>query len=444
VAGIAAALGNNGTGVTGVNWHTQVMPLVSSGDVESEVVEAYGYVLEMRSRYNETGGNHGAFVVVTNSSFGIDKADPEDYPLWGALYDAMGEEGILSAASTANGDWNVDIEGDVPSGFTSDYLIIATNTTNEDVKFQQAAYGPVSVDLGAPGYVIRSTSNYNEYNNKTGTSMSAPFVAGAVALLISAADTSTINLYHNLPHIISRKFKEHILESVDKLPSLDNITVTEGRLNVYKMLLLQQGEPVLQQDPVSIAVTLGANAQQTTPVELTNVGESTCTFTIYADPPEPWLSVDVQGGTIPAGETGTVGITCNSTGLAWGNYAGEVVAAYDNNLSLRIPVTLHVTPFAGSEADLAGNPLKLALFPNPGSGPILIRFSLPSPSYTSVEITDIHGQLITQLIHGKMTAGEHVLGWTGHDYNGAECSPGIYLCRLVSENRCSVAKIILL
>ena len=63
VAGIAAAIGNNGIGVSGVNWGAKVMPVAGASNLESTVIEAYGYVLEMRTRYNETGGDGGAFVV---------------------------------------------------------------------------------------------------------------------------------------------------------------------------------------------------------------------------------------------------------------------------------------------------------------------------------------------------------------------------------------------
>lgn len=59
VAGIAAARGNNGQGISGVNWNVKVMPIAGSSQTESIVVEAYCYVLEMRARYNETNGDSG-------------------------------------------------------------------------------------------------------------------------------------------------------------------------------------------------------------------------------------------------------------------------------------------------------------------------------------------------------------------------------------------------
>ena len=44
--------------------------------------------------------------MATNSSWGIDNADPEDYPLWCNFYDTLGTAGILSCAATANNDVN--------------------------------------------------------------------------------------------------------------------------------------------------------------------------------------------------------------------------------------------------------------------------------------------------------------------------------------------------
>jgi hypothetical protein len=85
VTGIAAAHGNNGLGVTGVNMNVKVMPVVGSATVENIVVAGYAYVLEMRSLYNETGGEKGAFIVSTNASFGVNNGWPEDFPIWGAM-----------------------------------------------------------------------------------------------------------------------------------------------------------------------------------------------------------------------------------------------------------------------------------------------------------------------------------------------------------------------
>jgi len=242
VCGIVGARGNNNIHVTGVNWNVKLMPIAGSTSLTSIALEAYGYVLDQRFFYDSTGGQLGAFVVATNSSFGVDNADcnSDPYILWNDIYDAMGQLGILSAAATMNSNSNVDVTGDVPTGCASDYVIAVTNTTKYDTKNAGAAYGALSIDLGAPGTSVVSTVPGNTTSSMSGTSMASPHVAGAVGFLHAVMSQGFATYYLNNPGDGALMIKDFILDGTDPLTSLNGITVSGGRLNLNNSALLVQ------------------------------------------------------------------------------------------------------------------------------------------------------------------------------------------------------------
>ena len=233
VSGIIGAIGNNGKGVCGVNWNVKVMSICGSSGNESIVVEAYSYALEMRARYNETNGEEGAFIVATNSSFGVDYGNPDDYPIWCSMYDEMGNVGILSCGAGPNMNVNVDIVGDVPSACPGDYLIGITNTTSQDVKYGSAGYGVNNIDIGAPGTSIYSTTPNNHYGNSTGTSMATPQVSGTIALMYAAMPEEMMQACKSDPANFCLSVRQSLFDGADHLPSLDGLVASGRRLNAY-------------------------------------------------------------------------------------------------------------------------------------------------------------------------------------------------------------------
>ncbi|GLR17378.1 S8 family serine peptidase [Portibacter lacus] len=236
VAGIIGAKGHNGIGVSGINWDVDMM-LLSNTQSVGQIVEAYTYVYNQRRLYNETNGALGANVMVTNISSGIDNRFGSEFPMWCNLYDKLGSVGILSVGSTSNSETNVDEEGDLPTTCSSPYLISVTNTTLDD-ELYRGGFGPINIDLGAPGQGTLSTSitGTDNVDGFSGTSASAPHVAGALALFHSIPCEAFAQRYKDNPSLVL-EIKDFLLKSTDPLPDLVGKTLSEGRLNIYETMI---------------------------------------------------------------------------------------------------------------------------------------------------------------------------------------------------------------
>jgi serine protease len=234
VSSMIGAKGNNGIGITGVNWNVKIMQIDMGGVSEANVIAAYTYPLKMRRMYNQSGGTEGAYVVATNSSWGTDNGQPSQAPLWCAMYDTLGVAGILSCGSTANNNVNIDVVGDLPTACPSEYMIAVTATNSSDVR-TFSGYGITTIDLGAPGEAVYLAGN-NSYGNASGTSFAGPCVAGAIALLYSAPCNSLMSITNSDPPTGAQLVRDYILNGVDVVPNLQPEMVTGGRLNVKNSL----------------------------------------------------------------------------------------------------------------------------------------------------------------------------------------------------------------
>jgi thermitase len=221
VAGIMGAVGNNSTGVAGMNWHTTILPVKwlssSAWGETSGLIEALQWVAAAKQA--------GVNVRVVNDSA----------TFTGTAYsqalsdeiDTLGANGILFVTAAGNTGNNNDEEKvrRYPCGYDRATEICVTATDNNDKLPSWANYGPHTVDLAAPGVSIYSTLREGKYGYLSGGSMASPQVAGAAALILSAAPTMS-----------PQELKADIVSNADPLPSLAGKVISGGRLDVCKAL----------------------------------------------------------------------------------------------------------------------------------------------------------------------------------------------------------------
>lgn len=417
VAGIATAKGNNSIGIAGVAFNTYLMPIAGSGTNEGVVVISYDYIFSQRKLYNETNGERGAFVVSTNSSFGIDGADPVNYPVWSAMYDSLGSVGILNVASTANRAWDIDINGDVPTSMSNESLIAVTNTTNKDELYSSAGWGLESIDLAAPGTSIFSTRQGGQYGYKTGTSMSSPHVSGAIALMYAAANEATISLYKTNPALIASRFKRYLIASVDTLPSLLGRTVSGGRLNLLKLLQMVQEPPGINVMPGMVELAIAPDNTTQTTLEFTGIGNTPNSFIIAVPDTVPWLTLSEYSGTLNPGFPSFINLFIDATGLSEGTYMSSLTITDAFLNTIIVPVEIKVAIGVNAPAYLALNP-GLSVWPIPLTAASRISFSLSQESVVRLSAFTMDGRQSTEILNGTLSSGRHELAWPGVSQKG--------------------------
>jgi hypothetical protein len=426
VAGIAGARGNNTIGVCGVNWHVKILPVAGSSTSEAPVVEALSYVYVVRETYDMTNGAQGAFVVADNCSFGVDEGQPEDFPIWEALYDSLGQLGVLSVAATANRNWNIDTIGDVPTAFETPYMISVTNTTNKDEKATNAGYGATTIDLGAPGTTIFSTLIGNNYNYKNGTSMATPHVTGAVALLMAAADTGFISAYKNNPGESVLQIKDHILDGVDTLDDLIGKTVSGGRLNLFNSINLLINAPSLSLDKDSVYKEVLIETEDFENITLSNTGGDTINYTISIDGEPDWLSLDQTEGSLASFEWDELTLNFNAIGMDTGIYQTTLIISADNIVTRYVPVVMHVYDNVGIN-NRKNEPLVVNVFPNPFVDNVTININGYQGNEINIEIFNHLGLQVFSAAN-KMPGSKLSINW--HCRNS-----GVYFYRILSGSK---------
>ena len=315
-AGTIGAKGNNGIGVTGVNWNVKIMPLkifkkyliILCSASSADIISAIDYAAMMGVR-------------VSNNSYG-------GGPYSQAEYDAIRASKSIYVAAAGNDGTNNDVTPAYPASYNLNNIISVAATDHNDAKASFSNYGTTSVDLGAPGVDILSTTPNNTYSLFDGTSMATPHVTGSVALLMA-----------NDPTLTNNEVKWRILKGTDYkgLPVL-----TGGRLNINNSLLLPPPQVTIDVTPIgSTTVPRGGIVSYNVAIHNTQLTAKTVNaFVVAVYPNGGEAAITTRTVTVPAGATLSQGFSLTVPfGVTLGEYqlAGRAEipsTSYDEDIEL--------------------------------------------------------------------------------------------------------------
>ena len=141
-----------------------------------------------------------------------------------------------------------------------------------------------------------------------------------------------------------------------------------------------------------------------------------------------WCNLSHNTGTIGTFENDEITVYFNSSGLSAGEYTADILIS-DERTTVTIPVVLTVANTPVTDGDLPLTTELLGAYPNPFNPETNLKFNLAQNSNIILDIYNIRGQLVTRLVKGIFSAGEHSVRWDGKDKNGRAASSGIYFCR---------------
>lgn len=283
VAGTIAAEGNNNLGVAGVAWSAKVLPVqflsAAGSGYTSDAIAAIEYA-------------HGRGAQIINASWG--GGGYSSFLL--SIIESFAQNGLFVAAA-GNSAQNADTFPHYPSSYPTEGLLAVAATDSSDRLAYFSNYGRTSVDLAAPGHSILSCYKNSQYAYKSGTSMAAPHVSGAAALIVAKN-----------AGMRGTDIKSLLLRFANTPAGLNDLVASDGRLNAYQPL----GRVIagwLKATPAKSSVAPGSSLPVSLSVDARNLAPGTHEATLaFAtnDPKRSMVNLPI-----------TVAVLANSGLNAW-------------------------------------------------------------------------------------------------------------------------------
>lgn len=226
VAGIAAAIGNNGSGVAGACWGCQLMNMKVLGDYGS------GTSAALIAAIDDCHDGIGPDCDIISGSLAGAGTCGSVAGLQASINNAF-SAGLILVFAAGNSNNNLNASPEWPA--TCNNVVTVASTTNTDARSGFSNYGANYVEIAAPGSAIMSTApnhpnniGYRYYGIISGTSMATPLVSGALGVIWS-----------KFPTLTNQQVIDRMCLRADRIAGTGPLSTDNwfcGRLNLFRAL----------------------------------------------------------------------------------------------------------------------------------------------------------------------------------------------------------------
>jgi hypothetical protein len=479
--------------VTGWRWGWASSDWYWFGDTDISEVEDYGfgYYGESAQAWDQIA--HDAPYYTICKSAGNDRDDDGPDPGDGHyVWDNDIEDWIWSTTTRRADGWDngydtvswlttakniitVGAVEDIPGGYSSPGDVVTASFSG---------YGPTDDGRIKPDLVANGTGLYSctdsgnsSYASYSGTSMSAPNLAGALNLLVRHYEDT-----HSDETPLASTMKAVLVQTADEAGSYNGPDFKHG----WGLLNTQTAAELISEDGAGtefvIEGSLSDGDSDICYIEADGLTAIRVTLA-WTDPPGtpavPALDptdamlvndLDVRLQTYPTLDTyepylldpanpdNAPGTGDNARDVTeqifLDSYTGgefRVVVSHKGTLtdaqgySLVSTHELNSEP-SGIDSDLLlGDSRILGISPNPFNPRTMVAFQLGQPSPVDIVVYDAAGRVVRMILRAsELTPGDHEVAWDGTDAAGKSVASGVYFCRLQAGEQTDVRRMVLL